>query len=92
VQFDNKTLTVGDQATGLGYSIVYRMTTDGTVTGKTSLTSAADCVQYFVGPYALICPNAGGPNAQIYHWPKGGSATKTLAGTYDLPIGAVVSK
>jgi NHL repeat len=92
VQFDGRTLTVGDQATGTGYSIVYRMTPSGTVTGKTNLKASADCVQYFVTPYSLICPNAGGPNAQTYHWPKGGKPVKTLSGTFDLPIGSVISQ
>jgi hypothetical protein len=92
VQFDGKTLTVGDQATGTGYSIVYSMTPSGTVTGTTELKASADCVQYFIASDSLICPNAGGPNTQTYHWPNGGQPVKTLSGPYDLPIGSVVSR
>ena len=91
VQFYSKDLTVGDQAAAGGASIVYRMYEDGHVIGKSVLNGSADCVQYFIYSSSLVCPNASGPNAVIYKYPAGGDPTKTLPGSFSLPIGAVIT-
>ena len=88
VQYDGKYITVNDQS---GYAI-YGYTVSGTTATlkqTVSYTGATDCVQTWIAGKFFICPDAGAENGKIYPYPKGGAATATLSGSFDLPIGAV---
>ena len=94
VYFD-KVLTLGDHSGSGGNAIIYSVKVSGrtaTVTATTQLLGSSECVQYTLDGKTAICPNAGGPSVNLYHFPAGGNPYKTFSASFSLPIGAAVSK
>jgi hypothetical protein len=69
VQFDNGKVNIGDQEG----AAIYQATEIGTITGFTPLSSSVDCVEFFVEGKAVICPDAGNGDIEIYKYPAGDS-------------------
>jgi hypothetical protein len=101
VQWDGKYLLVGDQeAQGNGSpqtSAVYETTgAGGKIVKKITLKGSTDVSQYEVLGSTMLAPNSqdssfGGGDVLFYKYPAGGAATKKLNGSFDYPIGLVVS-
>jgi hypothetical protein len=91
VQWDGKYITVNDQE---GYAIYqYTVTkTTAKLEGTVSYSGAGDCVQTWIAGSYFICPDASNADGKIYPYPKGGSPTATLTGSFELPIGSVALK
>jgi hypothetical protein len=95
VQWDGKYVAVGDQ----DVPVIYRYKVSGgmgTGVGKTSLGSDADEVfQFFIlgnrviAPSVCVYPCIG--DVFYYHWPEGGSSTRTITDGIRYPRGVVVS-
>jgi hypothetical protein len=86
VVFARKKVNIGDQAS----AVVYEATEAGTVTGSVPLDGSSDCVDFFIGGRALICPDAGNGDIEIYKYPAGGSPIQVTTGLI-APTGAAVS-
>jgi hypothetical protein len=87
-QWDGKYVAVGNRGNGLIYRI------DG-ATGKTAQTIAlkdgTDIEQFWIAGSTLIGPNwQTGGSVPYWHYPGGGSPSKTLTG-FSYPMGATVS-
>ncbi len=92
VQYADGSLTVADQLGASGYSVVYRITASGKVTGSAQLLQSNDCVQTFIDHKRIVCPNdlVGSSSVLIYPYPAGGNPLETITG-FTGPIAAVVS-
>jgi hypothetical protein len=88
VQYDGKSVAIGD----MGRPIVYQ-TSNGMVTGTTPLRGACDINQFFIYGGQLIAPSYCDSNGDvlIYDYPSGGTPVKRLT-VHTFPFGAVVSK
>ncbi|HVR46760.1 MAG TPA: hypothetical protein VMT95_09045 [Candidatus Binatia bacterium] len=94
VQYADGSLTLADQLGASGYSVVYRISSGGKVTGSTQLQQSTDCVETFIYGKRVICPNAyngGGGSVLIYPYPAGGNPLETITGFPSTPSSAVVS-
>jgi hypothetical protein len=88
VQWDGTYVAVGDQGAGM----IYRMNrSTGTVAHTVTLKSGTTVEQFWISGSTLVGPNAqsDGP-VGLWHYPAGGSPTKSLTGFY-YPIAAAVS-
>jgi hypothetical protein len=86
VRFAKRRVNVGDQAG----AVVYEATEAGTVTGSVPLSGSSDCVDFSIHGHALICPDAGNGEIEIYKYPAGGSPIQVITGLVS-PTGAAVS-
>jgi hypothetical protein len=86
VVFAKRKVNIGDQAG----AVVYEATEAGTVTGSVRLDGSSDCVDFFIYGRALICPDAGNGDIEIYNYPVGGSPIQVTTGLIS-PTGAAVS-
>jgi hypothetical protein len=101
VQWDGKYLLIGDQeAQGSGSpqtSAIYETTgATGKIVKKIALKGSTDISQYEVLGSTILGPNSlngslGGGDVLFYKYPAGGASTKKLTGSFDYPIGLVVS-
>lgn len=101
VQWDGSTLLIGDQeAQGNGSpetSAVYQTTgAGGKILKKITLKGSTDVSQYEVLGSTLLAPNSqdssfGGGDVLFYKYPAGGASTKKITGSFDYPVGLVVS-
>jgi hypothetical protein len=55
------------------------------------LASGGGCVQYFIKGNKVICPNPNERNLLVYPYPAGGTAVKTITGSFSDPYAAVIS-
>lgn len=104
IQWDGKYLTIGDQEyRGTHRSAIYRVVVSGStasVQGVTKLASSCDVPEFWIPKLGsgnkhpqgtkVVAPDICLDNVQIYHYPAGGTATKTL-GPLQSPAGATVS-
>ncbi len=87
VQWDGKYVAFGDNGGGL----VYRMTEIGDVKQTVTLYDGTDIEGFWLDGSTLIGPNAqSNGTIGFWHYPAGGTPTKTLAG-FSYPIGATLS-
>lgn len=87
LQYHAASLAIGDT----GQPVIYQ-TSNGMVTGTTTLKKACSVEQFFIDGRRLIAPNTCGKtsNVLIYSYPAGGAPFKTLTG-FKNAFGAVVS-
>jgi hypothetical protein len=86
VQFAGRKVNIGDQ----GGDVIYQATEAGTVTSSTPLGGSVDCVQFFIRRKAVVCPDAGNGDIEVYRYPIGGSPVRVTTGLV-APTGAAVS-
>lgn len=86
IAFAKRKVNIGDQAG----EVVYEATEAGTVTGSVPLSGSSDCVDFFIYGRALICPDAGNGDIEIYNYPAGGLPIHVTTGLI-APTGAAVS-
>jgi hypothetical protein len=88
VQYQGTSLAIGDARK----PVIYQ-TSNGTVTGTTTLKGACSINQFFIDGGHLIAPSFCGSkgNVLIYNYPAGGAPIKKLTG-FAFPFGAVVSR
>jgi hypothetical protein len=90
-----KSLAVGDQDT-FSSPTFYHVKGNGNVTGQTVTNCpSGDCdiVQATVHGKTLIGADAAAITAEIFPWPAGGNATKTLTGaSFEQPLGTAEAK
>ncbi len=84
-------LTIGDQLATSGSPVIYQMSKSGAIHGSTPLASGGGCVQYFIKGNKVICPNPNERNLLVYPYPAGGTAVKTITGSFSDPYAAVIS-
>jgi len=93
VQWHGTNVAVGDQSASNGYAVIYQFTisgSTGTEVGTTPLTASPRGGQFWIHGKRVVTPDNGGKNTQFYHYPAGGTPTKTLTGQ-DTPAGSTVS-
>ena len=95
VQWDGNDVAVGDQGMGYSGSTVYEFAisgNSGTLMGTTPLTGSAAVEQFWIQQKRIVggSHESGVGNVQYWHYPAGGSPTKTIDGLVE-PIGAIVS-
>ncbi len=103
VRWDGGYVAIGDQNyEGRQTSAIYQISVSGSrarVKGTTPLTGSCDVVQFTFGRTGgkkggrknqVIGPDVCQNNVGFYHYPAGGSATKTLNG-FQYPVGATLS-
>jgi hypothetical protein len=88
VQYLGNVLNILDQESAINYETHVAGDT-ATVTGKTLLAGASDCVQQFIYKNRLLCADAGNGDVEVYRYKKGGDAVKTVSGSE--PSGVAVS-
>jgi DNA-binding beta-propeller fold protein YncE len=89
VQRDGKYLAIGDQST----NVVDRFAIDsgkGTFKSTTTLKNAIAVFQFWIEGKNIVGPDSGNAVVDIWKYPAGGRATKSIRGVY-VPLGAVVS-
>ncbi len=88
VQYQGTTLAVGDARK----PVIYQ-TSNGTVTGTTSLKHGCAVGQFFIDGGQLIAPSYCGSKSGvlIYNYPAGGAPRKMLTG-FTFAFGAAVSR
>jgi hypothetical protein len=87
VQWDGKYVVIGDKDAGA----VYRTTESGQIAQTVDLKNGANIEAFWIDGSTLIGPIAHSPgNVAFWHYPAGGTATKTLGG-FTYPFGATVS-
>lgn len=91
IQDADGSLTLGDQLAASGNPVIYQMSKSGAIHGSTPLTSGGGCVQYFIKGNKVICPNPNNANYLVYPYPAGGTAIKTISGSFSDPYAAVIS-
>jgi hypothetical protein len=94
VQWDGSYVAIGDQYyQGKHTSAIDQVSVSGsagTVEGTTTLTSSCNVLQFAIAGSTVVAPDVCSSDARYYHYPAGGSSTKTLTGlTY--PVAAAVS-
>ena len=92
VQYADGSLTIGDEQGTSGYGVIYQITESGVVTGSTQLQSGASCFQYTIAKTRVMCPDILDHNYQEYSYPPGGTATKTITGSFGTPYGSAISQ
>lgn len=95
VQWDGNDVAVGDQGMGYSGSTVYEFAisgNSGTLMGTTPLTGSAAVEQFWIQHKRVVggSHESSVGNVQYWHYPAGGSPTKTIDGLIE-PIGAIVS-
>jgi DNA-binding beta-propeller fold protein YncE len=89
VQWDGANLAVGDYEANRIYQ--FQITgTVGTTVGRTDLRDAAFAIGFWLQGQKVIGPNDESKNVMFWHYPAGGSPTKTIGGL-SYPWAATVS-
>lgn len=94
IQWDGKTLAVGDQVSIAGPSVIYEFTiagTTGTKVGTTPLTNSCDVLQFWIQNKRVIVANDCSHDVMYFNYPKGGSPSKTITNSLKEPVGVTVS-
>jgi len=91
VQWDGTYLTVFDQVASETYQYTVSGTT-ATLKNTVKYTGVGDCAQTWIVPGLLYCGDAQNNDGEVFNYPAGGSATATLTGNFDLPLGVVAAK
>lgn len=91
IQDADGSLTIGDQLATSGSPVIYQMSKSGAIHGSTPLTSGGGCVQYSIKGNKVVCPNPNDRNYLVYSYPAGGTAIKTITGSFSSPYAAVIS-
>ncbi len=89
VQWDGKHVAVGDQSSNTIYRFSVKNGKAKTV-GSTQLGGASMVFQFWIDGTKVIGPDSGAADVDIWHYPQGGSAIKSIVGVY-VPLGATVS-
>jgi hypothetical protein len=94
IAWDGKYLAVGDQVSISGPSKIYQFTisgTSGTLEGTTSLADSCDVLQFWLRGGRVITSDVCAPHVLYFHYPAGGSSTKTISDSLHEPVGITVS-
>jgi DNA-binding beta-propeller fold protein YncE len=89
VEWDGTHVAVGDQTA----NVIYQFAISGKKgkrVGTTPLTGASEVFQFWIAGAKVIGPNATAGTTDIWHYPTGGAAIRTISGLY-APLGAAVS-
>ncbi|MGA8476001.1 MAG: hypothetical protein WB681_13185 [Candidatus Cybelea sp.] len=86
VQWDGKYIAIGDQG-----STIYQ--TQGSTVVSTTTLSTSCLQQFYIMPQKkkVVAPDRCNVNADVYHYPSGGTPIKTVTGGLQQPFGAVLS-
>jgi hypothetical protein len=93
VQWSGNRLAIGN-----GAATIYEFAIRGKVAkevGSTSLGGAANVVQFWIGGGKIVGPDGpdgGNKDVGIWTYPAGGEPTQTIAGPFEDPSGATVSR
>ncbi|MGB8150912.1 MAG: hypothetical protein WCE97_06925 [Candidatus Cybelea sp.] len=90
IQWFDKYLAVGDQEAGAIYHFAIHGTTAKEI-GTTELGGSSDVVQFYIQKPYVAGADAGNEDVELWKYPAGGPIFKTLQGSFDLPIGLIVS-
>jgi hypothetical protein len=92
VAWDGFHITVGDQSTNTIYQfkIAGKAKRTGRKVGTVQLSGATQIFQYLIVGSQLVGADAYGASVDIWNYPMGGSAIKTIGGLY-APLGVAVS-
>jgi hypothetical protein len=90
VQWDGNHVAVGDQEEPYIYEFTISGST-GTKVGATPLNDTNDVAQFWKQGLKVVAPDFLNSEVQIFRYPAGGMATKTIP-NISTPIGSVVSK
>ncbi|MGA7354438.1 MAG: hypothetical protein WBW76_03315 [Candidatus Cybelea sp.] len=93
IRWDGKNVAVGDQEYQGQATTAVDQTNGGggQITGTTVLSGSVDVVGYAIDKTVLIGADAGLAEVELFKYPAGGPATKTITG-FSAPYGAAVSK
>ncbi len=89
VQWDAKHWAIGD-----GYATIYQYAvagTKGTKVGTTTLQESESIFGFFISGDRVIAPEHSTNKVQIFKYPAGGTALRTIGGL-NLPFGAAISR
>jgi hypothetical protein len=89
VQWDGKYIAVGDQSTNTIYQFAISGK-KGREVGSTVLGGATEVFQFWIEGSKVIGADAGASHVDIWKYPAGGAAIKTIGGLY-APLGVTVS-
>ncbi len=93
VQWDGKHLAVGNNTEGPGTIYQFAINGEkGTEVGSTPLNDSGGAIQFWLEEANVIVPEPFTNDIGIWAYPAGGSAKKTITGSFDFPWGATVSK
>ncbi|MGA8797993.1 MAG: hypothetical protein WB526_13135 [Candidatus Cybelea sp.] len=90
IQWFDKYLAVGDQEAGAIYHFAIHGTNAKEI-GTTELGGSSDVVQFYIQKPYVAGADAGNEDVELWKYPAGGPIFKTLQGSFDLPIGLIVS-
>ncbi len=94
IAWDGKYLVIGDQVSLSGPSKIYQFTisgSTGTRVGTTELANSCDVLQFWLQGKRVITSDVCAPHVLYFHYPAGGSATKTISHSLQEPVGVTVS-
>jgi hypothetical protein len=95
IAWDGKYLAVGDQVSIYGPSKIYQFSISGsagTLEGTTSLSNSCDVLQFWLQGTRVITSDDCAPHVLYFHYPAGGSSTKTISDSLHEPVGVTVSR
>ena len=90
IQWFDKYLAVGDQEAHVIYHFAIHGTNAKEI-GTTELGGSSDVVQFYIQKPYVAGADAGNEDVELWKYPAGGPIFKTLQGSFDLPIGLIVS-
>ncbi len=94
IQWDGKHLAVGDQVSIYGPSKIYEFSfsgSTGTLVHTTPLSNSCDVLQFWIQGGRVIAGNDCAAHVLYFHYPDGGSSTKTIGQQLEQPVGVTVS-
>ncbi len=93
VQWDGKHLAIGNLVEAPGTIYQFAINGEkGTEVGSTPLNGSSAVVEFWIEQANVIGPDYFANDVGIWAYPAGGSAKKTITGSFDGPWGATVSK
>ncbi len=94
IAWDGKYLAVGDQVSLSGPSKIYQFSisgSTGSLQGTTPLADSCDVLQFWLQGTRVITSDDCAPRVLYFHYPAGGSSTKTISDSLHEPVGVTVS-
>jgi hypothetical protein len=100
IQWDGKYVAIGQQSPEVVFEFQFTGS-GGTLEGTTDLTGAQDVVQFSISRTSggghsqrtrLIGPDLNGEDVAFFHYPAGGSPSKTITDAVSGPYGSTISR